>query len=160
MLVLGSGLGVRPKLGGERVGVVRARCGTKAGWTAKTNFGWWVVQVRGPSTTFRGLSCMLSFVSLAPARCSNRHRSREEKNTEVQKRKVKRKRVKRGGGEREGEGRKRGRARSGSVRGRLVGLLVSWSVGRSVGRSVGWSVGWLVGSSVGGSVGWDSETFK
>ena len=71
VLVLASGLGVRPRLGGERVGVVRARCGVKAGCTAETSFGWWVVQVRGPSTTFRGLPCMLSFVSLAPARCSH-----------------------------------------------------------------------------------------
>ena len=47
--------------------MVSARCGAKAGCTAETSFGWWVVQVRGPSTTFRGLPCMLCFVSLAPA---------------------------------------------------------------------------------------------
>ena len=35
VLVLGSG----PGLGGERVGVVRARCGAKAGWTPTTGFG-------------------------------------------------------------------------------------------------------------------------
>ena len=39
VLVLASGLGVRPRLGGERVGVVRARCGVKARWTATTSFG-------------------------------------------------------------------------------------------------------------------------
>ena len=91
MLVLGSGLGVGPRLGGERVGVVRARCAAKAGWTATTSFGWWVDQVRGPSTTFRGLPCILCFVSLASAQSSHRHRGQEEKRLEGAEKEVEKK---------------------------------------------------------------------
>ena len=119
VLVLGSGQCVGPRLGGGRAGVVRARCGTKAGWTAKTSFGWWVVHVRGPSTTFRGLPCMLSFVSLASARSSDRHRCQEQKKTEVQKRKVEKEEGEKGW---RGEGGERGGREGGREGGQEVGV--------------------------------------
>ena len=81
----GSGLSAALGLGGERVGVVGAWCGARAGCTTWARCGQSVFQVRELSTTFRGIfssSCCL----LCSSYIGNNENMEKLKNAQTEKR--------------------------------------------------------------------------